>query len=85
MRLLRDAKENFPAWREALADAQDYILFECYIVDDDALGQEFADLLAQKARSGVMVRVIVDWLGSWRSLSLWNQVRAAGPWKRDSM
>jgi cardiolipin synthase len=78
VRLLRDAKENFPAWRESLASAKDYILFECYIVDDDALGQEFADLLAQKARAGVMVRVIVDWLGCWHSLSLWAHVRAAG-------
>jgi cardiolipin synthase len=78
VRLLCDAEQNFPAWREALSSARKYILFECYIVDDDRIGREFAELLAQKARDGVVVRVIVDWLGSWRSLSLWNAVRAAG-------
>ena len=78
VKLLCDAQENFPAWRSALESARQFILFECYIVDDDATGRAFAELLAQKARSGVAVRVVVDWLGSWRSLSLWNAVREAG-------
>jgi cardiolipin synthase len=53
-------------------------LFECYIVDDDETGRAFAEILAQKARSGVAVRVIVDWVGSWQSLSLWDAARDAG-------
>ena len=78
MRLLRDARENFPAWREALERAQRYILFECYIVENDNSGREFAALLAERARAGVRVHVIVDWLGCWRALSLWRAVRDAG-------
>jgi len=39
VRLLRDAEENFPAWREALGKAKRYIYFECYIVTDDKVGR----------------------------------------------
>ena len=54
------------------------ILFECYIVADDALGREFAALLAERARAGVKVDVVVDWLGCWSSLRVWHDLRAAG-------
>jgi cardiolipin synthase A/B len=78
VRLLCDARENFPAWREALARAQRYILFESYIVENDRVGRDFAALLAERARAGVHIYVIVDWLGCWRALSLWRAVRDAG-------
>src|SRR5690348_4458154 len=78
VRLLCDARENFPAWRDALAKAQRYIFFESYIVEDDGVGREFAKLLAERARAGVRVLVIVDWLGSWRGLAMWRPVRDAG-------
>ena len=61
--LLRDAGENFPAWKAALQAAERSILFECYIVENDNSGREFAALLAERARAGVRVHVIVDWLG----------------------
>ena len=78
MRLLCDARENYPAWREALSGAKRYILFEQYIVENDSVGREFAMLLAERARAGVRVHVIVDWLGCWRALSLWRSARDAG-------
>jgi cardiolipin synthase len=78
VRLLWDARENYPAWREAIARARRYILFESYIVEDDAVGREFAALLAERVRAGVRVHVIIDWLGCWRALSLWKDVRDAG-------
>ena len=76
--LLRDAAENFPAWKSAIENAQRTILFECYIVADDAVGREFAGILAERARAGVKVAVVVDWLGCWSSLKIWHDVRAAG-------
>ena len=78
VRLLRDAAENYPAWKKAIARAQQSILFECYMVEDDAVGREFAALLTERARSGVSVSIIVDWLGSCRALSLWREAREAG-------
>lgn len=64
VRLLRDAGENFPAWLDAIRAAERCILFECYIIDDDEVGQEMMGALADKASAGVRVRVVYDWLGS---------------------
>ncbi|MEO8751773.1 MAG: phospholipase D-like domain-containing protein [Casimicrobiaceae bacterium] len=76
--LLRDAGENFPAWKAALQSAERFILFECYIFADDALGRSFAEILTERARAGVKVAVVVDWLGSWNALRMWHDLRAAG-------
>lgn len=63
VRLLKDARENYPAWLEAIAAARHHIHFESYIVYEDKTGETFADALIAKARSGVRVRLIYDWLG----------------------
>lgn len=80
VRLLLDAKENYPAWLDAIAAAQRYIHFECYIIHEDEVGWTFADALIGKAREGVHVRVIYDWLGGVgkTSRSFWKHLRAGG-------
>lgn len=80
VRLLIDAKENYPAWLEAIANAQRYIHFESYIIHEDKMGWTFADALIAKAREGVRVRVIYDWLGGFgkASRTFWNYLRAGG-------
>jgi cardiolipin synthase len=80
VRLLKDAAEHYPAFLEAIRDAREHVHLDCYIVADDAVGREFGELLAVKAREGVRVRVIYDWLGSsYRTGSrFWRTLRAAG-------
>lgn len=63
VRVLRDATENYPAWLEAIAGARRSILFENYILADDATGREFVMALSERARAGVAVRLIHDWMG----------------------
>jgi len=63
VRILRDAGENYPAWLAAIAGARRSVLFENYIIADDATGREFAAVLCERARAGVAVRVIHDWMG----------------------
>ena len=65
LRLLRDAGENYPAWLEAIRSAQTTIRFENFIIADDETGRAFAEALIERARAGVRVRVLYDWLGSW--------------------
>src|SRR4051794_34994367 len=64
LRLLNDAQENYPAWLEAIATAERTIHFENYMIYEDAIGFEFADALIAKARQGVSVRLLYDWMGS---------------------
>lgn len=80
VRLLIDAKENYAAWLDAIAGAQRYIHFESYIIHQDKIGWAFADALIAKAREGVRVRVIYDWLGGFGKTSrrFWNYLRAGG-------
>ena len=78
LRILKDATENFPAWREAIAGAQRKIYFENYIIGNDDVGREFVDLLAERARAGVRVRLIYDWLGTRASSRLWKPLVDAG-------
>jgi cardiolipin synthase len=80
VRLLKDARENYPAWLDAILAAQSSIHFECYIIHDDEVGREFAEALCTKAREGVRIRLIYDWLGGLPHTSrrFWNKLRQAG-------
>jgi cardiolipin synthase len=51
-----------------------------YFIEEDASGGEFADALIGKAREGVPVRLVYDWMGGLRRASprFWNALRAAG-------
>lgn len=46
VKLLEDAAQNYPLWLEAIAGAKRRILFENYLVHDDAIGRQFAEALA---------------------------------------
>jgi cardiolipin synthase len=78
--LLKDAAENYPAWLEAINSAQHTINFESYIIHADKVGNQFADALSQKAREGVTVRLIYDWMGGlgYASGGFWQRMRDAG-------
>jgi cardiolipin synthase len=80
VRLLKDADENYPAWLEAILAAKKFIHLENYIFEEDEVGWLFADALSRKAREGVRVRVVRDWLGSWgcASRSFWRRMACAG-------
>jgi cardiolipin synthase len=80
VRLLTDAEENYPAWLEAIAAARRTVHFESYIIHDDDVGHRFAEALIAKAREGVRVRLIYDWLGGLGKASrrFWRGLRAGG-------
>jgi cardiolipin synthase len=67
VRVLRDARENYPAWEAAMAGARRTIHVEMYIIHGDRTGRRFRDLLAARARDGVKVRLLYDWFGSLRT------------------
>lgn len=80
IRVLRDARENYPAWLDAISRATRSIHFESYIIHDDEVGEQFARALIGKGRDGVRVRVIYDWMGGFGKTSrrFWKRLRAGG-------
>jgi len=80
VRILKDAKENYPAWLDAIRSARRNIHFESYIIHEDDVGREFADALLAKAADGVRVRLIYDWMGALGKTSrrFWQRLLAGG-------
>ena len=79
IRLLNDARENYPAWLGAIRAAKRHVHFENYIIHEDEAGRMFAEALIDKAKEGVRVRLIYDWLGGRNaSRTFWNRLRAGG-------
>jgi cardiolipin synthase len=59
-----NGNQFFPAMLDAIQSAQRSICLETYIYWSGDVGHEFAQALADKAKSGVKVHVIIDWVGS---------------------
>jgi cardiolipin synthase len=80
IRLLKDAPQNYPAWLDAIRAARRTIHFEMYIIHEDDQGRMFADVLLQKAREGVKVRLLYDWMGGFGKTSrgFWKRLREGG-------
>jgi cardiolipin synthase len=77
--LLRDGPATYRAMFDAIRGARDHINLETYIVEDDEVGQRFADALIERQRAGVQVNVIYDGVGSLGTdKRYFERLRAAG-------
>jgi cardiolipin synthase A/B len=63
---LINGDQIFPAMLDAIRSAKETVLFETYIYWSGEVGEQFAEALAERARAGVHVHVLVDWVGSAR-------------------
>lgn len=61
---LQNGREIFPAMLLAIRAAQASITFETFIYWSGKTGEEFSQALCERARAGVPVSVIIDWVGS---------------------
>ena len=64
VRALLNGDEIFAPMLAAIRGAQVSITFETYIYWSGDIGRAFADALAERARQGVKVHVLLDWVGS---------------------
>lgn len=62
--LLQDGPATYQAMYAAIMAAQDHINMETYILDDDEVGQRFAQALIAKQQQGVAVNLIRDSVGT---------------------
>ncbi|NNF39184.1 MAG: cardiolipin synthase B [Gemmatimonadetes bacterium] len=60
-----EGPSTFDRWLEAIDAAERFVHFENYILRDDRIGRAFRDALVAKARQGIPVRVVYDWVGCW--------------------
>ena len=64
VQVFNDGKVKFDALLNDLENAKDHIHFQYYIIRLDNLGTRILDVLIQKAKQGVTVRVLFDDIGS---------------------
>lgn len=62
--IFTSGKAKFERLKEDIKGAKSYINIQYYIFEDDNLGKELAELLIEKAREGVKIRLIYDHVGS---------------------
>jgi cardiolipin synthase len=61
---LQNGDEIFPAMLAAIRSAQHSVTFETYIYWSGQVGKAFADALGERARAGIKVHVLLDWVGA---------------------
>ena len=61
---LLNGDQIFPSMLQAIRNAKKTITFETYIYWSGGIGSQFADALAERARAGVKIHVLLDWVGS---------------------
>ena len=65
--LLNNGDQYFPAMLDAMRSARQTINFEAFILYSDVIGHQFRDVLCERAKAGIEVRVLLDGIGSgWR-------------------
>jgi cardiolipin synthase len=62
--LLSDGKEFYEAELVAIAQAKRSVHLEAFIFHPSAIGERFLNALAERARNGVEVKIVVDAVGS---------------------
>lgn len=62
--VLLNGDQIFPAMLDAIRSAKKSITFETYIYWSGSIGKEFTEALIERARAGVKVHVMLDFMGS---------------------
>ena len=79
IKIYNSGKETFDAIFKALHDARHHIHLEYYILANDKIGNKNKNILIEKRKEGIEVRVIVDDVGSWSiSKKFISELRSAG-------
>ena len=67
VQIYRSGDEVYRAILDAIGQSRHHVHVEYYIFEDDAVGAALRDALTERARAGVVVRVLVDAAGSPRA------------------
>jgi cardiolipin synthase A/B len=77
--LLKNGPDTYDDWLAAIGRAERWVHLDNYILQNDEIGNRFADALSAKTAEGVSVRVLHDWFGCMDvPRSFWRGLRKAG-------
>lgn len=71
--VLTTGKITFETLFNDLQNAKEHIHIEFYIIENDDVGNKLCDILVKKAKEGLRVRLIYDYLGGWHLPPFWKK------------
>lgn len=79
VQIFTNGRDKFDAFKRDLLAARHYIHIQYYIIENDTIGNEIGDILRQKVKEGVKVRVLYDHVGSFHfDMSYFKRLRRDG-------
>src|SRR4051794_33081167 len=79
VQVLANGETFYEAELAAIRAAERHVHLEAYIFERGEIARRFVDALAERARAGVTVRVVLDYIGSFRTAdSTFDELRRAG-------
>lgn len=78
VRLIKNGDDKFKLLLEDIKKAEHHIHLEYFLIKDDLIGTEVLNLLCDKAKSGIEVRVVIDDVGSSISSKMKHRLRESG-------
>lgn len=76
--LFTDGKEKFARLIQDMKNAKEFIHMQYYIIRPDEVFQEIEEVLEQKVKEGVEVRILYDSMGSRMKDADWKRIRGKG-------
>ncbi len=64
IKIFTTGQDKFTSLLQDIESAQDYVHVQYFIIENDAVGSQLIDVLKRKAREGVQVRLLYDYVGS---------------------
>ena len=78
VKLIKNGDEKFKILVEDIKKVKHHIHLEYFIIKDDKIGTEILDLLCDKAKEGIEVRIIIDDVGSSISFKMKRKLKDCG-------
>lgn len=72
--VMSEPKKIFDKMLEDIKNAKRYIYLENYIYENDEIGREFKDILIERAKKGIIVKILIDAWGSRLPIGYWDEL-----------
>ncbi|APY09367.1 cardiolipin synthase [Winogradskyella sp. J14-2] len=78
IKLIKNGDKKMQLLLEDIKDAKHHIHIEYFIIKDDTIGTKFLDLLCSKANEGVIIKIVIDDVGSAISSKMKRKLKDSG-------
>lgn len=78
VKLIKNGDDKFKMLFKDIKEAKHHIHLEYFIINDDKIGTELLNLLCEKAKEGLEIRIVIDDVGSSISSKMKRQLKNCG-------